>query len=168
MEMLNYRSPWVRLPVTLLPAIFVALVILTVVFSINYPGGAYYRIFGAAPIAAMFGMVYDNQAIVVAAFLITGVPWWYLIGWIGGARTEAKIGKGGLLLGAALAAFTSWSIISLTPSAIRQDARERHLLLAATVQYSLLAALCLGAIVSAVTALASTFASQSKLPDAGE
>jgi hypothetical protein len=153
----KHRRPWVRLPVTLLPAIFVALVILTVVLSINHPGGTYYRIFGAAPIAAMFGMVYDNQAIIVATFLITGVPWWYLIGWIGGTSTRAKIGKGGLLLGAALAAFTCWTTVSLTASAIRQDAREGHLLLAAKVQYLLLTALCLGAIVCAINALSMIF-----------
>jgi hypothetical protein len=153
----KHRRPSVSLPVVALPALFVVLVILTAMFSINYPGGTYYRIFGTAPIAAAFGMVYDNQAIIIAVMLITGVPWWYLIGWIGGTRSQAKIGKGGLLLGAALAAFTCWTTVSLTASAIRQDAREGHLLLAAKVQYLLLTALCLGAIVCAINALSMIF-----------
>jgi hypothetical protein len=67
----------------ILPGIYVGTILLTTVISIGTPGGAYYRIFGTCPLVASLGMVYDNAAIIVGAFLVVGTPWWYLVGRIG-------------------------------------------------------------------------------------
>ena len=137
---------WSRPALLIMPAIYVGTIAVTYTLSIGAPGGAYYRIFGLDPLAAMFGMVYDNAAIIIGVFLLTGTPWWYFVGWFtfGGERP---------VFGGVLAVFTFFVAVIATIDPLKQDVHDGLLSSAVIFQYSLTALLCLGALTSAVYSL---------------
>ena len=137
---------WSRPAFLIMPAIYVGTIAVTYTLSIGTPGGAYYRIFGLDPLAAIFGMVYDNAAIIIGVFLLTGTPWWYFVGRLTLAGKRR-------VFGGLLALFTFLIVISATLDPLKQDLHNGVLSSAVMFQYSLTALLCLGALTSAVYGL---------------
>jgi hypothetical protein len=138
---------WFNPAFIILPSIYVGLIVLTYALSVGTRGGAYYRIWGVDPLAAMFGMVYDSEAIIIAVFLITGTPWWYLvgrIGWSSKQRLSTALG------GALFALFTCFVTSLMTLEIVKQDIQGGLLTGRVIFQYSLVASLCFGALVTAL------------------
>jgi hypothetical protein len=149
---------WLSRPLLILPSIYVIAILLTAALSVRMPGGAYYRIIGIDPVAGMFGMVYDSDAILVGAFLIFGTPWWYLMGRIALNSKNRKFSSWGSGAAAVLAFFTCFVATSMSTDVLKQDIREGPLTAMAILQYSLVAFLCFGSLVSTIYATIAVFA----------
>lgn len=145
-RMSGQNRGWLRAVFLIMPAIYVGTVVVTYALSIGTPGGAYYRIFGLDPLAAIIGMAHDGVAMIIAVFLLTGTPWWFFLGWstFGGERP---------VLGGVLALFTSYIVVSATIDPLKQDIHNGSLSAAVMFQYSLTSLLCLGALTSAIYGL---------------
>ena len=147
---------WFSPPLLILPALYVIVVFLTAIFSERTEGGAFYRIIPLNPIAGAFMMRYDNPTIIVGIFLVTGTPWWYLVGRIRQASIKRRVSRVTLGLGSILALATSWVATSMTLDLLKQDIRQGFMLSPVIVQYSLVGLLCFEAFVSAVSAARAT------------
>ena len=128
-------------------------ILLATALSPSTPGGAYYRILGLCPLVASIGMVVDNDAVIVGAFLLLGTPWWYLVGRIGWDSHERGHGLLRPIVGAAIAVFTCFISTAMTVDQLKSDIHDNALKSAALAQYSLVALLCVGALLSALSAL---------------
>ena len=137
----------------ILPGVYVGIVLLTYAIARATSGGAYYRILGLCPPAGSVGMVFENEAIIVGAFLAVGTPWWYLVGRIGWDAHEHRRGPLSPIVGAAICALTCFVSTAMTVEAHRQDVRDAALNNTALAQYWLVAVLCLGALASTAFAL---------------
>ena len=137
----------------ILPGIYVIAVFLTTVLSASTPGGAYYRILSLCPPVASLGMVVDNDAVLVAAFLLVGTPWWYLVGRIGWDGHERRRSFLSPAVGALIALFTCVVSVGMTLDPLKQDIHDGALRAGAVSQYLLVATLCIGALVSVFLAL---------------
>jgi hypothetical protein len=137
----------------ILPGIYVATIFLTAALSLGTPGGAYYRIWGICPPVASLGMVVDNDAVIVGAFLLLGTPWWYLVGRIGRDGHERRRGLLRPTVGAVIALFTCFISSAMTLDPVREDIRDNALKSAAIAQYSLVALLCVGALLGILFAV---------------
>jgi hypothetical protein len=148
-------------PLLILPAIYVVDIFLTAVISAGTPGGAYYRIVGIGPVAGAVGMVYDSTAVIVIAFLLSGTPWWYLIGWIGWNSRKRRTSRGSSGLGAIIALFTCFVSTSITLGNLKQDIHDKLLTSGVIFQYSLAVLLIFGALISTFYAIMATLDSSS-------
>jgi hypothetical protein len=79
-----------KLPLVVLPTLYLLLVVLTMVLSATLPGGAYYRMLGVNPLAAMIGMVSEGGVFYGALFLF-GTAWWFFIGAIGWSSRSGTV-----------------------------------------------------------------------------
>lgn len=136
-----------------LPGVYVVAVFLTTALSRGTPGGAHYRIFSVCPPVASLGMVVDNEVVIVGAFLLLGVPWWYLVGRIGWDAHERRRSLLGSGVGALIAGFTCFVSTGMTLAPLKQDLRYGAFPIGAISQYSLVALLCVGALLSTLVAL---------------
>jgi hypothetical protein len=143
------RSKFHMAVLAVLPLIHVLLVILSMFLSVNTPGGAYYRLFGADPISAMVLMVYDGTPVVIGFILILGTGWWYFLGRIGRESSQGRLSRFGAGLGALLTLFFGTTGILLTKGVINEDIQERTLSAGGLIQYVLVGLLCAGAFVAA-------------------
>lgn len=151
METSKDNKRWLSPAAVIVPFIYVGTVVLTCSLSARTPGGAYYRIWGIDPLAAMFGMVYDNVAVIVGVFLVSGTPWWYLVGRIGWGDRKRRLSAG--VGGALFALFTCFVTASITLGVLKQDIHAGLLTDMVIFQYSLVALLCFGALVSTLCAV---------------
>jgi hypothetical protein len=138
----------------ILPAIYVIAVFLTTALSASTPGGAYYRILSLCPPVASLGMVVENDGVIVAAFLLLGTPWWYLVGRIGWDGHERRRSFVSPVVGALIALFTCFVSTGMTIDPLKQDIHDGSLRSGAVSQYLLVALLCVGALLSVFLALA--------------
>jgi hypothetical protein len=138
----------------ILPAIYVIAVFLTIALSASTPGGAYYRILSLCPPVASLGMVVENDGVIVAAFLLLGTPWWYLVGRIGWDGHERRRSFVSPVVGALIALFTCFVSTGMTIDPLKQDIHYGALRSGAVSQYLLVALLCVGALLSVFLALA--------------
>ena len=141
-------EPWLLL----LPGLYAATVLLTFALSLTTPGGAYYRIIVINPLAAGFIWGVESDVGLTAVFLVTGVPLWYLVGRIGsqGIRRSAsrlRLGVGALFCVSPLLLGGPETLDILS-----QDARDNFVTHAVVLQYVLVAALFVGAAISAACA----------------
>ncbi len=135
---------WFQPAVLILPTLYVVLIAITVLASAD-SAAAFSRIDGSNPLAAMFLMI-SNTATVVAVQLLTGTPWWYLIGLTArSAKTRLSA------IGAALFSLFTFLVTTLvTVQVLKQDPDRSLLPLSALVQYGFLALLSTGALVSTI------------------
>jgi len=138
---------WFALPLVVLPLLYVVVVVLTAIVSLWMPGGAFYRIIGINPVLGAFMMVNDNAAVIVGGFLVSGLPWWYLVGRIGWESRNGRISRWSSGLGALLTIYTCVLSTAVSIGVLKNDRREGAMNDAAIVQYSLVALLCFGALV---------------------
>jgi hypothetical protein len=148
------RNEWYSPRYLILPGIYVVIVALTAALSPGTPGGAYYRIIGLCPPAGSVGMVFDNAAVIVGAFLLFGMPWWYMVGRIGWDSHERRRGFLTSLGGAAIALFTCFVSSGMTRGVFKRDGPFTTAMIA---QYLLVALLCLGSLLSMLFALGAAF-----------
>jgi len=153
MDTTDISERWFTPPLIILPMLYFAVVVLTAILSLGTPGGAFYRIIGIDPFVGAFMMVYDNAALIVGAFLVSGLPWWYFVGRIGWESRKRRIGRWSSGLGVCLTLFTCSVSTAVSLSVLKQDRREGALTVAVIAQYSLLALLCFEAFVSTIYAL---------------
>jgi hypothetical protein len=144
------RNEWYSPRYLILPGIYVVIIVLTTALSPGTPGGAYYRVIGLCPPAMSVGMVVDNAAVLVGAFLLFGTPWWYMVGRIGWDSHERRRSFLTSLGGAAIALFTCFVSSGMTREVFRRDG---HFTTATIAQYWLAALLCLGSLISMLFAL---------------
>ena len=144
------KNEWYSPRYLILPGIHVVVVALTAALSPGTPGGAYYRIIGLCPPAMSVGMVFDNAAVVVGAFLLLGTPWWYTVGRIGWDSHERRPGIMTSLGGAAIALLTCFVSSGMTRDVFRRDGPFTTAMIA---QYWLAVLLCLGSLISMLVAL---------------
>jgi hypothetical protein len=147
------RNEWYSRRYLICPGIYVVIVVLTTVLSLKTPGGAYCRIIGLCPLAGSVGMVFDNAAVIVAAFLLLGTPWWYMVGRISWDSHEGRRGFLTSLGGVAIALFTCFISSAMTRQVFRQDSHSGRFTTAMIAQYWLVALLCLWSLVSTLFAL---------------
>jgi hypothetical protein len=128
------------------PALYLLLVVFTMYVSSQVPGGAYYRIFGVAPLAAVIGMVHEGANFYVA-LLLFGTAWWVLVAYCGWKSKESG------MVAAASALMSLVSVVMaavMTKSPFYQDMREGLLSVSAVFQYVGVGVLCLGALTIAI------------------
>jgi hypothetical protein len=65
---------WFAPPVAALPVLYFIVVVRTAIISRGMPGGAFHRIIGVNPVLGAFMMAYDNSAVIVGAFFVSGLP----------------------------------------------------------------------------------------------
>jgi hypothetical protein len=113
------------------PALYLLLVVFTMYVSSQVPGGAYYRIFGVAPLAA-----------------VIGTAWWVLVAYCGWKSKES----GMVAAASALMSLVSVVVMAavMTKSPFYQDMREGLLSVSAVFQYVGVGVLCLGALTIAI------------------
>jgi hypothetical protein len=134
----------------ILPAVHVFLVVLTIMLSSKTSGGAYYRIFGVDPLAAVLMVVYDDTTlVVVGVLLVVGTAWWYFIGRIGWESSKGRISRLSSALGAVLALFFGVMGIAMSKDVFYQDLRDGALTGGAILQYVCVGTICVGAFVTA-------------------
>jgi hypothetical protein len=143
-------------PFLALPGLYLCCILVTALLSIRMPGGAYYRVFGICPPVAALGMVFDNAALIIGAFVVVGTPWWYLVGRIGGSGLGRQPSLVSPLAGAAIAIFTCFVSTSISFGVFKEDMQEHDMDAGAIVQYALIFLLCLGALAAALYSLAAT------------
>ncbi len=144
----------VRSPLFILPGLHFFLVILSMILSINTPGGTYFRMLGADPVVAAAMMVYDGMGVIVVGLLLFGTGWWFFIGWIGWASVKRRIGRLVSVLCVLFAAFFGVVGIGLSIETLRSDDFRSLIPMAgAILQYVCVALLCAGVFVSAGFAL---------------
>jgi hypothetical protein len=135
-----------RFLLAVLPAIYSLLALFTILISTTAPGGAYYRIIGVNPLAAMVGMVSEG-ALFYAALLIFGPAWWFFIGAIGATSRRGGIRRPIAGLGALLSLAFAFGATAMTKSALDEDLRGAGMSAVAVIQYALVGALIWGALV---------------------
>jgi hypothetical protein len=133
-----------------LPTTYVLLVLLTAALSPRTDGLAYDRIVGADPIGMAFMMTFNSPIAILLGFLITGTPWWYFIGRMCSDSRKGRIGRVTSVLGFILASGTFWTVAKLTADALTHDIHHQIRSMSLILQYSLVAILCMGALVSAL------------------
>lgn len=136
-----------------LPSIYVIAVFLTTALSVHTPGGAYYRILSLCPPVASVGMVFDNDLLIVTAFLLLGTPWWYMVGRIGWDGHERRRSFVHPIVGALIALFTCFVSTGMTISPLKEDIHDGALRSGAISQYLLVALLCTSALLTVFLAL---------------
>lgn len=141
-------------PCLILPGIYVIAIFLTTALSASTPGGAYYRILSLCPPVAGLGMVFDNDLMIVTAFLLLGTPWWYLVGRIGWDSYQHRRSLISPVVGALIGLFTCLVSTGMTLDPLKQDIHDGALNSGAVSQYLLVALLCIGALLSVFLALA--------------
>ena len=147
---------WFSPPLTILPSIYVVVIVLTAMLSVDTPGGTFYRIVGINPVAGVSMMVCHNVPIIVGIFLVSGTPWWYLVGRIGWESRKRKISRLSLGLGAVLTLFTGWVATSVTADILKQDIHGGFVTGPVILQYMFVAFLCVGALLSTICAVIAT------------
>ena len=138
-------EPWLLL----LPGLYAATVLLTFALSLRTPGGAYYRIIAINPLAALFMWRVQTDVPLTAVFLVTGVPGWYLVGRIGSQGIRRSASRLRLGVGALFCVLLLLLGSSVTLGILNQDARDNYLTHGVILQYALVAALLVGAAISA-------------------
>jgi hypothetical protein len=134
------------LPLVALPALHLFLVAFTILVSVRVPGGAYYRILGIDPLAAVVGMV-DEGTIFYAVLLVFGTAWWLFIGSIGWKSRDVDMSRPIAALGALLSLFSAAVGIAMTEGPFHEDVHDGVLSVGAIFQYICVGMLCLGALV---------------------
>ena len=146
----DWRTP----PLLILPAIYIATILLSALLSPATPGAAYYRVIPVCPVAGVVGMAFDSEALMFIVFLLAGTPWWYFIGRIGWRNYMRQRGAQHPLVGAGIALFTSFIATAMSLDVFKRDFNDGLVDGMVFVQYFLVALLCLGALVSTLSALA--------------
>jgi hypothetical protein len=141
---------WFGLSLLILPAVHVSLIVLTILLSLNTPGGAYYRLLGVDVLAAPVLMVNENPIIINAVFLIFGTAWWYFIAKIGWASNNGRMTRLGSGLGALLALTFAVIGTGMSRDVLYEDFDAGQLSVPVILQYALIAAICFGAFISAI------------------
>lgn len=155
-------SQWFSLSLIVLPSIHVILVAVTILLSLKTAGGAYYRLVGVDPLAAVFMMADEGVALsVVGAILIFGTAWWYFIGRIGCRR--GKLSRVGSALGAILALFFGVIGFLISKQTFLSDFNNGQLSAGALFQYFCVAAILAGAFISAIYSTKATFRKKSSI-----
>jgi hypothetical protein len=105
-----------RIQYLLVPGIYIVAVFFTTALSLNTPGGAYYRIWSLCPPVGILGMAMaiDDDVAIVAAFLLLGTPWWYLVGRIGWDAHKRRRSFLRPAVGAMVALFTCFVSTTMT------------------------------------------------------
>jgi|SRR6185369_12354836 len=153
----------------ILPAIYVAAILLTAVQSGAQPGAIFYRVIAINPVGMAAMWMSNGIVAITAVFLITGTPWWYFVARIGWMSKNRKIARYSSALGCLLLLFTAWVCWAITVPTIKDDLTQGLLTKTAIVQFGLVALLGLGALVSAVYSAIASFSprestSQTSLP----
>src|SRR6266542_1462686 len=139
---------WFHPAVLILPVLYMFLIVVTAVSSTE--PYAYNRVDGSNPFAGGFLMIAESVREVVIVQLLTGTPWWYLVG-----LTAYSAKKRIWAIGATLfSLFTFLTATLMTLQVLKQDPDRALLPLHALVQYGLLVLLCLGALMSCLYASA--------------
>jgi hypothetical protein len=146
----GWRTP----PLLILPAIYIAAILLSALLSPATPGAAYYRVIPICPVAGVVGMAFDNEGLMFAVFLLVGTPWWYFIGRIAWRNYTRQKGALHPLVAAAIALFTSFLSTAMSLDVFKRDFNDGVVEGMVFVQYFFIALLCLGALVSTLSALA--------------
>jgi hypothetical protein len=149
-----------------LPAIYVIVIGLTALCDSSQLGGVFYRIIGIDPVGMIAMWSSSGIVALTAVFLVTGTPWWYFIARIGWSSKKLRISRFSSLLGSLLSFFTLFVCWSMTISALMQDVHENLLTRTAIAQYSLVALLCVGALISAVFSAVALFSRRIGPPEA--
>ncbi len=155
--MADHDVDWRTPPLLILPAIYIATILLSAFLSPATPGAAYYRVIPVCPVAGVFGMAFDSDAWMFAVFLLLGTPWWYFIGRIAWRNYTRQRGVQHPLVGSAIALFTSFIATAMSLDVFKRDFNDGLVDGMVFVQYFLIALLCLGALVSTLSALAAAF-----------
>ena len=135
---------WFRSAVLILPTLYIVLVGITAARSMDPPGVSFYRIDGSNPLGAMMLMLSNHVVSIVLVQLLTGTPWWYLVGLTAcSARTRMSAIRATLF-----SLFTFMLTTLVTVQVLKQDPDRSRLPLSALLQYGFLALLSIGALVS--------------------
>jgi hypothetical protein len=133
--------------------VYLLLIVLTMVLSATPPGGAYYRMLGVNPLAAMIGMASEGAPFYGVLFLL-GTAWWFFIGAIGWSSKSGTMSRPIAALGALLSVFSALAGIGMTTVAMRQD---HEFSLGAVLQYACVGLLCLGALIVTIYSAKTAF-----------
>src|SRR5580693_3961707 len=107
-------APRISVPPCILPGLYVSLVLTTFATSISDGGQSFYRLIGVNPVAGLCMMFFDNAPVIFTLFLVSGTPWWYLvgkIGWDSRTRRASRLNSG---IGAVFTLSTGWIAAAVT------------------------------------------------------